>query len=94
MTAPASAKLAVAATISSPCEQRIRLRAYELYVRRGNESGSEAKEEIQTAEEQKRQQTGKTARGLATMRKSTMIGACDLPMQTLPDEWYVRICCR
>ena len=47
-----------------PLEERIWLRAYELYVQRGNESGSEledwlqAEEEIQTAEEQKRRQTG------------------------------------
>jgi hypothetical protein len=41
-----------------PLEERIRRRAYELYVRRGNESGSEfddwlqAEEEIRQAQEQ------------------------------------------
>ena len=60
MTAPARAKPRVAETGKLPLEERIRLRAYELYVQRGNESGSEfedwlqAEEEIQTAEEQKR----------------------------------------
>jgi hypothetical protein len=64
MTAPALAKRRVAETGKLPLEERIRLRAYELYVQRGNESGSEledwlqAEEEIQTAEEQKRWQTG------------------------------------
>jgi hypothetical protein len=64
MTAPAHAKLRVAETEQLPLEERIRLRAYELYVQRGNESGSEfedwlqAEEEIQSAEEQKRWQTG------------------------------------
>ena len=59
MTAPARAKPRVAET-GKLLEERIRLRAYELYVQRGNESGSEfedwlqAEEEIQTAEEQKR----------------------------------------
>lgn len=42
-----------------PIEERVRRRAYELYVRRGNQSGSEAddwlqaEEEVRTAEEQK-----------------------------------------
>ena len=64
MTAPARAKPSVAETEKLPLEERIRLRAYELYVQRGNESGSEledwlqAEEEIQSAEEQKRRQTG------------------------------------
>ena len=62
MTAPALAKRRVAETGKLPLEERIRLRAYELYVQRGNESGSEledwlqAEEEIQTAEEQNRRQ--------------------------------------
>ena len=62
MTAPALAKRRVAETGKLPLEERIRLRAYELYVQRGNESGSEledwlqAEEEIQTAEEQNRWQ--------------------------------------
>jgi len=44
-----------------PLEERIRLRAYELYVERGNESGSEmddwlqAEDEILAAEEQRKQ---------------------------------------
>ena len=64
MTAPARAKPRVAETEKLSLEERIRLRAYELYVQRGNESGSEfedwlqAEEEIQTAEEQKRRQMG------------------------------------
>jgi len=63
MTASARAKTSVAQTEEFPWEERIRLRAYELYVQRGNESGSEfedwlqAEEEIQTEEEQKRWQT-------------------------------------
>jgi Protein of unknown function (DUF2934) len=64
MTAPARAKPSVTQTDELPFEERIRLRAYELYVQRGNESGSEfedwlqAEEEIHTAEEQTRRQTG------------------------------------
>ena len=64
MTAPARAKPRVAEPGKVPLEERIRLRAYELYVQRGNEFGSElddwlqAEEEIQTEEEQKRLQTG------------------------------------
>ena len=64
MTAPARAKPSSAQTDKLPREERMRLRAYELYVQRGNESGSEfedwlqAEEEIQTAEEQTRRQTG------------------------------------
>ena len=44
-----------------PVEERIRRRAYELYVRRGNQSGSEAddwlqaEEEVRLAEEQKQE---------------------------------------
>ena len=48
-----------ASTIEAlPLEERIRRRAYELYVERGNQSGSElddwlqAEEEIRTAEEE------------------------------------------
>jgi len=58
MTAPARAKPSVAQPDELPLEERIRLRAYELYVQRGSESGSEfedwlqAEEEIQTAEVQ------------------------------------------
>ena len=64
MTAPARAKPSAAHSEVFPLEERIRLRAYELYVQRGNESGSEfedwlqAEGEIQSAEEQKRRQTG------------------------------------
>jgi Protein of unknown function (DUF2934) len=63
MTAPALAKRRVAETGKLPLEERIRLRAYELYVQQGDEYGSElkdwllAEEEIQTAEEEKRRQT-------------------------------------
>ena len=56
MPAPARAKERPIETLA--LEERIRRRAYELYVERGNESGSElddwlqAEEEIQRAEEQ------------------------------------------
>ena len=56
MPAPARAKKPEVETLA--VEERIRRRAYELYVERGNESGSEledwlqAEDEIQTAEEQ------------------------------------------
>ena len=56
MPAPARAKKLVTEELS--IEERIRRRAYELYVEGGNESGSEfddwlqAEEEIQRAEEQ------------------------------------------
>ena len=49
----------VTRTEKLPLDERIRLRAYELYVQRGNESGSEledwlqAEEEFRSAEEQK-----------------------------------------
>ena len=56
MPAPAPAK---ESTVAMPSlEERVRQRAYELYVERGNESGSElddwlqAEEEIRTAHEQ------------------------------------------
>ena len=64
MISPVRAKPRVTETEKLPLEERVRLRAYELYVQRGNESGSEfedwlqAEEEIQTAEEQKRHPTG------------------------------------
>jgi len=60
MAAPARAKKTPTETLS--LEERIRRRAYELYVQRGNESGSElddwlqAEEEIPRAEEQARSQ--------------------------------------
>lgn len=56
MPAPASAKLRPIDSLS--LEERIRRRAYELYVERGNEFGSDlddwlqAEEETQRAEEQ------------------------------------------
>ena len=56
MPAPALAKKTPIETL--PLEERIRQRAHELYVERGNQSGSEfddwlqAEEEIQRAEEQ------------------------------------------
>ncbi len=55
---PPSARAKELAIEELSIEERIRRRAYELYVERGNESGSElddwlpAKEEIQRAEEQ------------------------------------------
>jgi len=58
MAAPAPAKERPKETLS--LEERIRQRAYELYIQRGNESGSElddwfqAEEEIRRAEEQRR----------------------------------------
>ena len=56
---PATARVKAPATPSEslPLEERIRRRAYELYVQRGNQSGSElddwlqAEEEIRGAEE-------------------------------------------
>ena len=56
MPAPASGKVPPIETLS--LEERVHRRAYELYVERGNESGSElddwlqAEEEIRSAEEQ------------------------------------------
>ena len=58
MAAPAPAKERSKETLS--LEERIRQRAYELYVQRGNESGSElddwfqAEEEIRQFEEQRK----------------------------------------
>ena len=58
MAAPAPAKERSKETLS--LDERIRQRGYELYVQRGNESGSEvddwfqAEEEIRRAEEQTR----------------------------------------
>ena len=58
MSRPPRAKAAAASTEQFPLEERVRMRAYELYVLRGNESGSEmddwqqAEDEIRTAEEQ------------------------------------------
>ena len=54
MPAPARAK--TPSTEDLPLEERIRQRAYELYVLRGNESGSELDDWLQ-AEEEIRQAT-------------------------------------
>jgi hypothetical protein len=64
MPAPARAKRIVAEEL--PLEERIQRRAYELYVLRGNESGSElddwlqAEEEIQRAELEARDESSRT----------------------------------
>jgi hypothetical protein len=58
MSHPPRAKAAAAAAGQLPLEERIQMRAYELYVLRGNESGSEAddwlqaEDEVRDAEEQ------------------------------------------
>jgi hypothetical protein len=55
---PAPTRVKKPAIDTLPLEERVRRRAYELYILRGNESGSEfddwlqAEEEIQRAEEQ------------------------------------------
>jgi DUF2934 family protein len=57
-TAPAKKSAPKSNIETLPLEERIRRRAYELYVRRGNESGSElddwlqAEDEIRRAEEE------------------------------------------
>lgn len=62
--APGRAKKSV--TEELPIEERIRRRAYELYVQRGNESGSElddwlqAEEEVQRADEEARDEGSRT----------------------------------
>jgi len=52
MAAPAPAKERPKKTL--PLEERIRRRAYELYVRRGNESGSELDDWLQAEDEIRR----------------------------------------
>ena len=58
MPHPPLVKTAAAAAAQLPLEERLQMRAYELYVLRGNESGSEmddwlqAEDEIRNAEEQ------------------------------------------
>jgi hypothetical protein len=58
MSHPPRAKAAAAAAGQLPLEERVQMRAYELYVLRGNESGSEAddwlqaEDEVRDAEEQ------------------------------------------
>ena len=64
MPAPARAKRIVTQDLS--LEERIQQRAYELYILRGNESGSElddwlqAEEEVQRAEEEARDESSRT----------------------------------
>jgi hypothetical protein len=48
MTAPVCAKPRVTEIEKFSLEERIRLRAYELYVQRGNESGSEFEDWLST----------------------------------------------
>jgi hypothetical protein len=58
MSHPPRQKAAVNVTAQLPLEERIQMRAWELYVLRGNESGSEvddwlqAEDEVRDAEEQ------------------------------------------
>jgi hypothetical protein len=58
MPHPTLVEAAAGATEDFPLEERVQMRAYELYVLRGNESGSElddwlqAEDEIRDAEEQ------------------------------------------
>ena len=58
MSQPLHAKAAADRTAQFPLEERVQMRAYELYVLRGNESGSEmddwqqAEDEVRDAEEQ------------------------------------------
>lgn len=58
MSHPPQAKAAAALMEQLPLEERIQMRAYELYVLRGNQSGSEmddwlqAEDEVRDAEEQ------------------------------------------
>jgi hypothetical protein len=57
MSQPPHAKAAADLTAQLPLEERVKMRAYELYVLRGNESGSEmddwlqAEDEVRDAEE-------------------------------------------
>ena len=59
MSHPPRAIAAANATRQLPLEERVQMRAYELYVLRGNESGSEtddwlqAEDEVRDAEEQR-----------------------------------------
>ena len=58
MSRPPRAKAAAPRAEQFPLEERVRMRAYELYVLRGNESGSEmddwlqAEDEVRADEEQ------------------------------------------
>ena len=58
MSHPPRVKAAADLTAQFPLDERIRMRAYELYVLQGNESGSEmddwlqAEDEVRDAEEQ------------------------------------------
>jgi hypothetical protein len=51
---PATARAKKVPSESLPLEERIRRRAYELYVQRGNESGSELDDWLQAEEEIRR----------------------------------------
>ena len=51
---PATARLKEPPTKTLPLEERIRRRAYELYVQRGNESGSELDDWLQAEGEIRR----------------------------------------
>jgi Protein of unknown function (DUF2934) len=51
---PATARAKEVPSKSLPLEERIRRRAYELYVQRGNESGSELDDWLQAEEEIRR----------------------------------------
>jgi DUF2934 family protein len=61
---PASARAKAVETQKVPLEEQVRRRAYQLYVQRGNQSGSEyddwlqAEEEIMAAEEKKLEDKG------------------------------------
>jgi len=66
MTAPARAKPSVAQPDELPLEERIRLRAYELYVQRGNESSSEIEDWLQAEEEIQSAEAETPATGLST----------------------------
>jgi hypothetical protein len=51
---PGIARAKQPATETLPLEERVRRRAYELYVRRGNQSGSELNDWLQAEEEIRR----------------------------------------
>ena len=51
MPHPPLVKAAAAAAAQLPLEERIQMRAYELYVLRGNESGSEMDDWLQAEDE-------------------------------------------
>ena len=51
MANPPRARAAAATTVQLPLEERVRTRAYELYVLRGNQSGSEFDDWLQAEDE-------------------------------------------